>query len=284
MSKLNGKTVLITGGAQGIGLCAAREFAKAGCKLVLSDINAEALAKAAEELRALGAEVHTRQVDVAKREQVEECARWVENELGGLDVLVNNAGIGYSGEIAETPIEVWQKLMAVDFWGPLYHIYAFLPAMIARRSGQIVNVSSGQAYYRLPTWGAYATIKLAFGAMSEILHFEIKKLDIHVTTVYPFLVDTGFYKGIEGETFLQKLSMKFMPYYSMKPETVGRILFRATEKKKAVEFVNPLNLVALGTRSIPPVSDTMSLLTAHFLGKKADELASQLSHANETHG
>ena len=269
MSKLRDKRVLVTGGAGGIGRCLAAELARAGCELIITDINGEALERAADELRALGTSVHTRRMDVSDRNAVGELAGWVEGEFGGLDVLVNNAGIGHTGEIAETSIETWHKLVDVNFWGPLYHVYAFLPAMSRRRSGHIVNVSSGQAFFQLPTWGPYAAVKLALGGFSEILRFELRKHGIAVTTVYPFMVDTGFYGDIKGETWGQQLSMKLVPYYSMKPEKVGRIIFKAIEHRKGVEMVSSLNDVAKQLRSIPGATNVVSTLSMLFLGKGA---------------
>lgn len=272
-----GKRALITGAGAGIGRCTAREFAQAGYDLVLTDINADALEDVAGELRALGAQVHTRALDVSSRAQVEELARWVIDDLGGLDVLVNNAGIGYAGELSQTPIETWERLVAVNFWGPLYHMYAFLPHMIERRSGQIANVSSGQAFFRLPTWGAYATVKAALGAVSEILQVEVRKYGVRVTTIYPFMVNTGFYKDVESKTFGQKLSMRLVPYYSMKPETVGRIVFKAVSRKKKVEMVSIINSVGSIAKALPLVGDGMALMANWFLAGGAQEKTRQES-------
>ena len=267
MSKLRGRRVLVTGGAGGIGQCLAAELARAGNEIIITDINGNALDRAAAELRALGAVVHTRCMDVSDRAAVEDLAQWIEGELGGLDVLVNNAGIGHTGEIAETSLETWHKLMNVNFWGPLYHVYAFLPAMVRRRAGHIVNVSSGQAFFQLPTWGPYAAVKLALGGFSEILRFELRKHGIAVTTVYPFMVDTGFYGDIKGETWGQRLSMKLVPYYSMKPDKVAHIVFKAIERRKGVEMVSSLNDVAKQLRAIPGATNFVSTLSMLFLGK-----------------
>jgi len=277
MAQIKDKLVLLTGGASGIGRCAADEFAKAGARLIITDINGDALETAAMELKAdFEAEIHTYCVDVSKRVEVETMAMDVLQNFGKLDILINNAGIGHSGEMVETPIEKWKLLLDVNFWGPLYHIYAFLPSMMKEKSGQIVNVSSGQAYFRLPTWGPYATVKLALGAFSEILRFEVKKFGIKVTTVYPFMVNTPFYKDIEGDTFAARLSMKLVPYYSMSPEKVARILFKAVKKQKAVEMVSVFNDVAFLTRTLPPLSSVISKATIMLLGKNAEELEQQI--------
>ena len=270
MSRLVGKRVLITGAAAGIGLCTALEFAKAKSELILTDIDADKLEGAAKQARALGATVHTYVYDVSKKKQVDDMASKVAKEVGSLDILINNAGIGHHGELADTSLTKWRRLMDVNFWGPLYHIYAFLPEMKARESGQIVNVSSGQAFFRLPTWGAYASIKVALGAFSEILHFELKKHHIDVTTVYPFMVDTGFYDGVEGDTLMGKLSMKLLPLYSMKPEKVGKIVFKATKKKHKVEKVSLINDLGFYAQFVPLASDVIARGTDLVLAKRGD--------------
>jgi NAD(P)-dependent dehydrogenase (short-subunit alcohol dehydrogenase family) len=267
VKKLKGQKVLITGAAAGIGRCAAKEFAAAGCVLILTDVNGAALTETADALRAAGATVHARTVDVSDRKAVDDLAAWVERDLGGLDVLINNAGIGHNAELADTSIATWERLLAINFWGPLYHVYAFLPGMIARKKGRIVNVSSGQAFFRLPTWGAYAVIKLALGAFSEMLRFEIAKHGVKVTTVYPFMVNTGFYNGVEGETWGARMSMRLLPYYSMTPEKVGRILFTAVRDGKAVEMVSVLNDLGYYARLVPPVAGAISRVTNLVLAK-----------------
>jgi len=263
------KTVLVTGGAGGIGLCTAFEFARAGYRVIITDVDREALDRGEGELAEKGAVVKTYVVDVTKRAQVAELAETVIREFGGLDILINNAGIGYHGELAEMPIKKWKSLVDVNFWGALHHVYAFLPGMIEKRGGVIVNVSSGQAFFRLPTWGAYASIKAALGAFSEILHFELRKYGIHVTTVYPFMVNTPFYKDVQTDTLGGKLSMMLLPLYSQSPETVGRIIFKAAERRHRVEMVTVLNKLAFYGRLIPGFREIMSLSSNYLLAKKA---------------
>ncbi len=268
MKKFEGKRVLITGGASGIGLCTARQFASAGAELVLTDIDADKLSEAAASLDAV---VHTRVVDVSDRAAVQATADWVVNELGGLDVLVNNAGIGHHGEMAAMGLDEWDKLIAVNLMGPLNHVYAFLPHFKDKRGGQIVNVSSGQAYFRLPTWGAYAAIKAALGVFSEVLHFEVRKYGIKVTTVYPFMVNTPFYKDVEGGTWGSRMSMKLLPWYSMSPERVGKIIYKAIKRRARVEKVSILNDVGFYAQFVPLANSIIASTSNFLLAGGADD-------------
>jgi NAD(P)-dependent dehydrogenase (short-subunit alcohol dehydrogenase family) len=258
---------LITGGASGIGWCTAEEFARAGATVIVGDINAAALESAVSRLREAGGTAHGRIMDVTDRRAVEETARWVADTFGGLDVLINNAGIGHQGDMVDTGLDTWRRLIDVNLWGPLHVTYAFLPSMVARGKGRIVNVSSGQAFFRLPTWGAYAAIKAAEGIFSEVLHFELARHGIGVTTVYPFLVDTPFYRDVHGDTLAARWSMKLLPYYSMTPERVGRIIFEAVRDERRVEMVSVINQLGFYLHLVPPLAAAASRVAAWFLAK-----------------
>ncbi|MBF0106262.1 MAG: SDR family oxidoreductase [Deltaproteobacteria bacterium] len=269
MKKIKDKIVLITGGAAGIGFCTAELFARAGSKVIITDIKGDALAAAKEKLRKKGLEVYSYTVDVSKKEQVENMAASIIKKFKTIDVLINNAGIGHTGELIDTDYKTWQRLMDVNFWGVLHHVYAFLPAMIKKRGGSIINVSSGQAFFRLPTWGAYASIKQAMAAFSEVLHYEVSKFNISVTTVYPFMVNTGFYNDVKPETWAAKLSMKLVPYYSMKPESVAKLIFKAVKKGQPVERVSIINDIGFYAKMVPHLSGLISSLTNYVLAKDA---------------
>ncbi|HOX43098.1 MAG TPA: SDR family oxidoreductase [Myxococcota bacterium] len=265
---LRGKRVLVTGGARGIGLCTARELARLGAELILTDLDEAALEAARQELVQAGAKVQVRRVDVTDRAAVEQLAAWVEGELGGLDVLINNAGIGHHGELKDTSLDTWRKLLEVNLMGPLHHLHAFLPAMLERKRGSIVNVSSGQAFFRMPTWGAYAAIKAALGALSETLHYELKPHGVHVTTVYPFMTRTDFYKGVESHTLADRLSMKLLPLYSDSPEKVARKIVDAVRHKKRVEMANVLNDLGFYAQVIPFMSAIMGHTSTYLMARK----------------
>lgn len=277
MAKLRGKTVLITGAANGIGRCTANEFARAGCDLILTDIDGDLLEVVAQQIRAMDAVVQTYVYDVSNQSAVEEMADTV-IKSGGVDIVINNAGIGHSGELADTHLKTWHKLMDVNFWGPLHHIYAFLPYMKERRGGHFVNISSGQAFFRLPTWGAYAITKLALGVFSEILHFELRKYDIDVTTVYPFMTRTGFYEDIDGDTWLARLSMRLQPFYSMSPERVAKIIYRAVKRRDRVEMVSVANDLAHYAQFFPLVPDLIARVVDRALAKRPSDESSPVLH------
>jgi len=267
MKNLSGKKVLITGAGSGIGRCLAELLAKEGAFLYLGDINEENIVRVFNDLKGSGVGVKYFVYDVSNQNEVYSVANSILSE-GNLDILVNNAGIGYSNDLVDTPLDMWKRLINVNLLGPIYHTYAFLDHMIKSKSGQIVNVSSGQAFFKLPGWGAYASIKAALGVFSEVLHYEVKRYGISVTTVYPFMVNTPFYKDIKGETFGARLSMKLVPYYSMKPETVAKIILKAIKKEKKVEKVSVLNDVGFYSQFVPFMQDIVATTSSLLLTKK----------------
>lgn len=271
MRNLKNKSVLVTGGAAGIGYYAAKALVSEGCRVIIADINEDALKKAKEKLERNGADVDTYAVDVSSKTRVEKMAAEILEKHGSLDILVNNAGVGHSGELAETDTKTWERLINVNIWGVLNCTYAFLPSMVEARSGHIVNVTSGQCFFRLPTWGAYTTTKLAVAGFSEILHYELRKYRIDVTTMFPFMVNTGFYDDVQADTFGSKMSMKLLPFYSQSPKTVGNTLVKAIKKRKGFEMVSPLNDVGRYSRFVPRLSGLIATVANRFLAKSAED-------------
>ncbi len=268
MKDLSNHTILLTGAAGGIGLHLSSYFAEAGARLILTDINKAALDDAAKRLEKYKTGIATYVVDQADKKAVDAMAADILAKYGAPDILVNNAGIGHHAELADTDFETWHKLMNVNFWGALHYVYAFLPAMKQRNSGHIINVATGQVFYRVPTWGAYTVTKTALAAFSDILRAEAEKNNIRVTTVYPYMVNTGFYKDVEGETLGGQLMVALLPFYSQTPEDVARIIFEAVIDEKPVEMVSPLNYFGKYMRMVPLLSDLFDKVMVLGLSKE----------------
>jgi len=196
LKELRGKTVLVTGAASGIGRETALAFASEGARLLLADINEGELEETMARLRGLGVDCWAHVVDVSSREQVDRLAAQVASESGGLDVLVNNAGVFVWADFLDTTLEDWEWMAGVNLWGPVYTMRAFLPGMIARGRGHIVNIASGGGLVTLPCLSAYSATKFALVGLSETLQHEVRKHNIVVTTICPGSTKTPIIKNI----------------------------------------------------------------------------------------
>ncbi|MEU2778038.1 SDR family NAD(P)-dependent oxidoreductase [Streptomyces sp. NPDC007162] len=198
-----GQVAVVTGAASGLGLAMARRFAAEGLKVVLADVEAAALEKAADGLRAEGADVHARVVDVGVREQVLELAESAYDTFGAVHVLCNNAGVGSGaeGRMWEHEPNDWRWAFEVNVWGVFHGVQAFLPRMIkSGQSGHVVNTSSGDGGIApLPTASVYAVTKAAVVTMTESLYAHLRaehaRVGASVLFPGPHMLRTGLWES-----------------------------------------------------------------------------------------
>ncbi|WP_238006549.1 SDR family NAD(P)-dependent oxidoreductase [Dactylosporangium sp. AC04546] len=195
MTDLAGTVVVITGAADGIGRALAGAFATAGARLVLADINRPLVEAVGRELSQLGTEVMTAGTDVSSREQVVELRDAAIARFGTVHVLCNNAGVmGPAGDpLWELPIDEWQRVMAVNLWGVLHGIQAFLPAILAAgQPGHVLNTASMQGVTSGTLIPEYTVSKHAVVALSEALRAQLtaRGAPVGVTVLCPGAVVT----------------------------------------------------------------------------------------------
>jgi NAD(P)-dependent dehydrogenase (short-subunit alcohol dehydrogenase family) len=187
-----GKVVVITGGGSGIGLALANAFAVAGCSVVLADVQEDALAAAAVEVGAHGVDVLTVVTDVSKADQVEALAAATMERFGAVHVVCNNAGVAPTGDPWLGPIETWEWVMGVNFWGVVHGVRAFLPRLVMSGGGHIVNTASMAGLY--PGLAApYDASKHAVVAITEGLYNSMQSsgMPIGVSCLCPGWVKTA---------------------------------------------------------------------------------------------
>jgi 3-dehydrosphinganine reductase len=185
--------VLITGGSSGIGLAIARQAAAAGARVSLLARDPQKLSAAAAAVRAQAPQspvAFTVVADVADEAAVASAVRAAEAAHGPVDVLIASAGVARPGYFAELPVEIFRRAMDVNYFGTLHAIKAVTPSMVARRSGQIVIISSGAGLVGLFGYTAYAPSKFALRGLAESLRAELKPSGVGVTIVYPPDTDT----------------------------------------------------------------------------------------------
>lgn len=206
MSAVQDKVVIITGASSGIGEAAAEELAAKGAKLVLAARREGRLQKLQEKIRMNGGRAIYRVTDVTSHEQMEELAQCALKEFGGIDVLINNAGVMPHSFLYKKKIEDWNKMIDVNIKGVLYGIAAVLPSMRERQSGHIINLSSVAGHVAGAGSAVYAGTKFAVRAITEGLRKEEYRNHIRTTIISPGAVkselpesitDTDLKPGIE---------------------------------------------------------------------------------------
>ena len=225
MSKLDGKRVLITGGAQGIGLEMAIKFAGRGSDIVIADLNEAKLPEAKATIEALGVAAWGFPVDVTNPASIASLKAQIAAEVGPIDVLVNNAGIVFGGPFIETPLDRHLKTYEVNTLGVVAMTHAFLPELIERPEAHLVNISSASGFVGLPYGSTYASSKWAVIGFSESIRAELKVLGhehVHVTIVCPSFIGTGMFEGAEAPKATNILE----------PDFIAEKVVRAVERNR----------------------------------------------------
>jgi NAD(P)-dependent dehydrogenase (short-subunit alcohol dehydrogenase family) len=178
MKDFQNKVAVITGAASGIGRALAERSASAGMRVVLADVEKEALVRTEKEMRAAGATVLAVRTDVSKPEDVEALARKTLDSFGAVHLLCNNAGVGIAPKAMwETTLEDWQWCLGVNLWGVIHGIRAFVPIMLKQDTeGHVVNTASVAGLLSLPYVAIYHATKHAVVTLTESLHYELSLL------------------------------------------------------------------------------------------------------------
>jgi short-subunit dehydrogenase len=187
---LKGRVALVTGASSGIGEATARELASRGAAVVLASRDVERLEALRREISASGGRALAVKTDISDAGSVDAMVRGTVEAFGSIDILVNNAGLGLSGRVAELRAEDLRYVFEVNTIGPLNCIQAALTHM--RGGGRIINVSSVVGRRSIPKVGGYCATKFALNALSDALRVEIADRGITVTSVYPGTTRTAF--------------------------------------------------------------------------------------------
>ena len=205
---LTGKVVAVTGASSGIGEATALACAKAGAAVALAARRGERIERLAAQIAGDGGRALAVEADVADEQQAGAFVARANDELGRLDVLVNNAGTMLLGPIAGAPTEEWRRMIDVNVYGVLYCTHAALPLMTAQGGGHIVNVSSVAGRVARQGSGVYNLTKFGIGAFSESLRQEGVALGVRVTLIEPGAVATEL-AGHNRPEVLEQIQKRF---------------------------------------------------------------------------
>ena len=249
---LKGKVALVTGASSGIGESTARALAARGASVILAARSAEKLDELRRAIVSEGGDALVVQVDVSDRDSVEKAFEKAVSERGSLDVLVNNAGLGLSGRVAEVRAEDLRYVFEVNVVGPLLCVQAALPRM--ESGGRIINVSSVVGKRAIPKVGAYCASKSALNALSDALRVEVAARGISVTSVYPGTTRTSF-RDNSRRTGDEKRGWRPK---GVTPDRVAERIANAAIAKRPprdVYVTLPDRLFIMGTTLLPSLAD-----------------------------
>jgi 2-hydroxycyclohexanecarboxyl-CoA dehydrogenase len=236
MSKLKiaaGTRGVVTGAGSGIGKATALRFARQGAEVVCVDIDEDAAAATAEEC---GAGTSARQCDVSDAAAVVALASEIEADVGPVDVLVNNAGVGVGGPFLDASIEDWDWLMGVNLNGVGYGCHAFGSRMVSRGRGHVVNVASGAAYIMSRDLAAYCASKAAVVALSRCLRADWAAVGVGVSAICPGVINTPLaaHSRMVGELAVRGERAARALRIGHSPDLVAKAIVRSVERNQEV--------------------------------------------------
>ncbi len=223
-----GRFAVVTGAASGIGRAVAGRLAAQGASVVVADVDGARAREAAGELAGAGGSVSAAALDVTDAAAVADLVEKVAAESGRLDYLFNNAGVGLAGEVRDTALADWDRLVDVNLRGVIHGVAAAYPLMVARGSGHIVNTASIAGLVPFPLSVAYAATKHAVVGLSTSLRAEGAPLGVKVSVVCPGFVDTPMkdnnrYVGMDKAAAIERLPFKLHPVEACAAEILAGV-------------------------------------------------------------
>ncbi len=243
---------VVTGAGSGIGRALAQQLDAEGHALTLCDINEAGLAETAALLRR---PPHLEALDVSRRPDVEAMAHAVLARHGQVDLVINNAGVSVAATVAELDYDDFEWLFGINFWGVVYGTKAFLPAMLARGQGTVVNVSSIFGIVGFPRQAAYNAAKFAVRGFTEALWQELEGTGVTAVSVHPGGIRTNIARAARvprGEAAKRAMVLGFDRSARTSPEEAARVILRgARAKQRRVLVGADAHLMQLAQRLLP---------------------------------
>jgi short-subunit dehydrogenase len=268
---ISGKHILITGGSSGIGKHLAGKLLEHGNKVVIASNNSASLEQTVGELKNISSHIFFCSVDVSSTDSVHALAEFVLRHHDCPDILINNAGFATYRTFEESPITEIEQLVQVNLLGAMRCTHSFLPAMIARGHGSIVNIASIAGKLVMTPNGVYSASKHALVAWSEILKYELARFNIDVSVICPGRVETAFF---DHETFRTRIS-RSETQLTIPIEVVTQKTITAIEKKRFLTFIPSYYGLLIW------LINTFPLLTKPFYGKLLSSRIEDIYHTKD---
>ncbi len=279
---LSGKVAVVTGGGSGIGRATALLLSRHGAKVHVADIRAQSAEKVVREIEAAGtgtgaaasARGAAHALDVSDAAAVEAFAETIFADDGHVDILHNNAGIGFGGTIESTTVEDWQRVIAVNLLGVAYGIQAFVPRMLEQgRPASVVNTASQAGLTPAPKMAPYCASKYGVVGLTESLNAELSSRGIHFSAICPGIIDTpivatGIMRGQVADIH-EKLTA-FYDKRGASPDEVAQAVLRAIDKHTLIvavprrQVTAPYLLHRLSPSLMQPIARTIDRFVSRW--------------------
>lgn len=221
---------VVTGAGSGLGRALCEALARRQARVLVSDINAVSAEETAQRVIAAGGEAHVHVCDVANPEHVEALAQAAERTFGGVDLLINNAGVLSAGRVGELPLADWKHVLDVNLWGVIHGCHVFAPRLRRQGTGHILNIASAAGLLYAPDLAPYNASKAAVVALSETLSAELRAAGIGVTVACPTFFRTNIASsGRYSDDTLRTLGTRMVDTARVGPDVVARKLLKAVD-------------------------------------------------------
>lgn len=254
VESLTNKIAVVTGAGSGIGRATALTLARHGATVALADIDM-ASAKETAALVEGAARTSVHQVDVTSESAMRAFVDEVIGDHGSVDVVVNNAGIAPAPASAQdVPLEIYRRIMEVNYWGMVYGSLFFLPHLLGRPEANLVNVASNAGIIAYPRLAPYSASKFAIRGFSESLRMELRNTRVHVTVVSPGSTHTRIIQNspVVADSQRERLQERFDKTFGRPPQAVADAIMRAIRRNRSRALAGPETIVFDALARIAP--------------------------------
>jgi butyryl-CoA dehydrogenase len=258
MKSFDGRVAAITGAGSGIGRALAKDLARRGCHLALSDIDEVGLAETVAQCEGAAVKVTSQRLDVADRDAVFAWADQVVEEQGGVNLIFNNAGVALGATIDAMAYDDFEWLMNINFWGVVHGTKAFLPHLKASGEGHVVNLSSVFGLLSIPSQSAYNAAKFGVRGFTDALRMELEMeaCGVSCTTIHPGGIKTNIVRNARLDASVLDLAGSkeaakddFDKIAMTSPEKAARQILTAVERNRRRALIGPdAKLIDLASR------------------------------------
>lgn len=237
---MSNQRIFITGGASGLGQAIALRYARAGWRVCIADVNDTRGAETLKTLSSLTPHAHYLRCDVTREEDLRTASEWLASNWGGVDVVVNNAGVAQAGAIDEVPLDDWQWIIDINLLGVVRGCKVFTPLFKRQGHGHFVNVASMAGLLDVPMMSSYNATKAAVVSLSETLHNELVDHHIGVSLVCPSFFKTNLTESLRTSNAGLRTAMgKLLERSPITADDIADQIFRAVERRDFYVLPHP---------------------------------------------